>query len=107
MSAMLDVVHGDGSAAPYDAAAHETLRGLMTALEAAAQNYRTKVRAWQAYQEALRAYSALLASTKMAHAASVAAAQTPASSQEEFYRLLAIAGEVRGHAATVIDVLRS
>lgn len=105
--AMLADVHGDGSAAPYDAAAHETLTGLMTALEAAAQNYRAKVRAWQAYQEALREYSALLASAKMAHAASVAAAKTPASSQEEFYRLLAIAGEVRGHAITIIDILRS
>jgi hypothetical protein len=105
--AMLASVHGDGSAAPYDAAAHETLTGLMTALDAAAQNYRAKVRAWQAYQEALREYSALLASTKMAHGASVAAVKTPASSQEEFYRLLAIAGQVRGHAVTIIDVLGS
>jgi hypothetical protein len=106
-SRLLAEVHGDASAAPYDAAAHDTLSGLMIGLEAAAVDYRSKVGEWRDYQDALREYDELLASARRAHAAAIAAVQNPASAQDSFYRLLAIAGEVRGHALTIIADLQS
>lgn len=106
-SAMLADVSGDSGAAPYDRDVHETLKALTGALEAASAYYWTEIGVWQDYQAALRDYAVLLATTAEAHRAAVAAAQTPASSQEEFYRLLTIAGEVRANAVRVIESLNS
>lgn len=103
----LSATAGRNSAAAYDGTANNTLTALVSSLDTLRTAYDAKRSEWLAYRSALSAYGDMLVASKDALGAVVQAASQPASMRESFYRLLAIAGEVRTQAVTIIGALGS